>query len=320
MRRYTKFTSRVRSAARPNLYGTPRATCSATSPLTSSGSIAARCSPTRTTNPSARARRRRSTACAITAAMRASPFTSSAATDSTAFLRVGRLRVGQLHLGHEVGQRDLQHRFLAQRRQHLRDVAQERAARADHHHLGARELRVVVEQVGGAVEADRGLAGAGPSLHGEHAGQRRPDHLVLFQLDGGDDVEHHAGAGPLELGQERVTAAQAHVAELLGAGAEDVVGDRQHAARLHHEVTATDQTASCPRDALGRRARPPVCATRRPRGRRARPRRGGARCTSARRRSRRSGRTAGAAASRRAARSGGASRPRGRDPGSRRWP
>ena len=31
--------------------------------------------------------------------------------------------------------------------------------------------------------------------------------------------------------------------ELLGAGAEDVVGDRQHAPRLHHEVTATDETA-----------------------------------------------------------------------------
>ena len=46
------------------------------------------------------------------------------------------------------------------------DVAQERRARADDQHAGALQLAPVrVQQVCGAVQRDRGLAGAGPALH-----------------------------------------------------------------------------------------------------------------------------------------------------------
>ena len=92
-------------------------------------------------------------------------------------------------------------------------------------------------------------------------GERRADHLVLFELDGRDDVEHHAGARPLELGEQRVAATETDLAELCRAVAEHVVGDRQHAARFDHEVTAADQTArvagACLIEGFGDR-RPPL--------------------------------------------------------------
>ena len=50
------------------------------------------------------------------------------------------------------------------------DVAQERRVGADDQHAAAREpVAVGVEQVGGAVQRDRGLAGARPALHHQHA-------------------------------------------------------------------------------------------------------------------------------------------------------
>ena len=60
---------------------------------------------------------------------------------------------------------------LAERRQHLVDVAQEDPVRPDEQHAGARDaLAVGVEQERGAVQGDRGLAGARAALHDEHAG------------------------------------------------------------------------------------------------------------------------------------------------------
>ncbi len=95
---------------------------------------------------------------------------------------------------------------------------------------------MVVEEVRGAVEADRGLPGSRPPLYREHAGERRADDVVLLGLDRRDDVEHHARPAALELGEQRVPTTQADLARVVCVVAEHVVGDRQQAAPVHHEV------------------------------------------------------------------------------------
>ena len=65
-----------------------------------------------------------------------------------------------LGLGGDVGDGGLHHGLLAERGEHLRDVAQEGAAGAEHEHAVPAECRMVVEEEGGPVEADRRLAGA----------------------------------------------------------------------------------------------------------------------------------------------------------------
>lgn len=50
------------------------------------------------------------------------------------------------------------------------------------------------------MQPDRGLAAAGRALHADRLAQLAPHQHVLFGLDGGDDVPHRAGAGPLDLG------------------------------------------------------------------------------------------------------------------------
>ena len=77
--------------------------------------------------------------------------------------------------GDEVGEHRQLDAGLAERRQHLLDVAEEQPVGADHEHALALEREPVgVEEVGGAVQGHDGLAGAGAALHDEHAGQRRP--------------------------------------------------------------------------------------------------------------------------------------------------
>ena len=79
------------------------------------------------------------------------------------------------HVGHEVGQHGQLDAGLAERRQHLLDVAEEQPVGPDHQHALALEREAVrVEQVGGAVQGHHRLAGARAALHDEHAGQRRP--------------------------------------------------------------------------------------------------------------------------------------------------
>ena len=79
------------------------------------------------------------------------------------------------------------------------DVAQEHAVRADDEHTLVFEREPIrVEQVGGAVQRDDGLAGARTALHDEHAGKGRPDDLVLLGLDRRDDVAELAGARLLD--------------------------------------------------------------------------------------------------------------------------
>jgi hypothetical protein len=65
---------------------------------------------------------------------------------------------------------------------------------------------VRVEEVRGAVERDCGLAGARAARDHEDAGDLGPDGLVLFGLDGCDDVAHSAGAVAFERGEQRAFA------------------------------------------------------------------------------------------------------------------
>ena len=132
------------------------------------------------------------------------------ALDASSQRGVGRVAgAAPLDVGHEVGEHDLLDARLAERRQDALDVAEEHAVRADHEHALVLEREAMgVEQVGGAVQGDDGLAGAGAALDDEHAGLRRADDLVLLGLDRGDDVAERAGAAALERGEQRRVAAQ----------------------------------------------------------------------------------------------------------------
>ena len=102
---------------------------------------------------------------------------------------------------------------LAQRRQDVLDVAQEQGVGPDHEHALALEGEAVrIEKVGGPVQGHRRLARPRAALDDHDAGQRGADDLVLLPLDGGDDVAHVAGPGPLEGGQERAGAPELELA------------------------------------------------------------------------------------------------------------
>ena len=145
-----------------------------------------------------------------------------------------------LGLGGDVRDGGLHHGLLPERGQDLCDVAQEGAARTEHEDSVTAQVGVVVEEKGGTVESDRRLAGAGAALHGEQLVDGGTDDLVLLGLDGRDDVEHLAGPGPLELGQQRVSAPQAGGAGSLPAG-EQVVGHGHDGAAVHHDLATTGE-------------------------------------------------------------------------------
>src|SRR5262249_55723581 len=108
--------------------------------------------------------------------------------------RRGRLVAARPYAWEQVSQRAQQHAGLRQRRQYLRDVAQERRVPPDDEYAPRLQLLPVrVEQVGGAVQRDGGLAGAGSTLDDQYAGGVRPDDAVLLGLDRGDDVLHTPG-------------------------------------------------------------------------------------------------------------------------------
>ncbi len=105
--------------------------------------------------------------------------------------------------GVQLGDRGQQDVGLAQGGQHLLDVAQEGEVRADDQHAPARQpLAVGVEQVGGAVQGDDGLACARTPLHHQHAVEVAADDAVLLALDGGHDVAHAPGALLVQGGQQ----------------------------------------------------------------------------------------------------------------------
>jgi hypothetical protein len=92
---------------------------------------------------------------------------------------------------------------------------------------------VGVEQVRGPVQGHRGLAGARPALHHQHAGRRGPDDAVLLGLDGRDDVAHPAGAPSRDRSHER---------RLAGEPARAVRGRR--VAEVEHLVVDGDDLAA----------------------------------------------------------------------------
>ena len=91
------------------------------------------------------------------------------------------------------------------------------------------------QQVGGPVQGDRRLPGAGTSLHDEHLVHRGPDHEVLLGLDRGHDLAH--GTGPLgaDLGQHRVGDAAGDVRRV--GVVEVLVEVRRQLALVEHEAT-----------------------------------------------------------------------------------
>ena len=96
------------------------------------------------------------------------------------------------------------HGRLAQRGEHAPDVADEAGAGADDQYAAAGEAFAVgVEQVGDAVQRDRGLPGPRAALDDHDAGERQPDDRVLLGLDRRDDVAHRRPARRLQCGEQR---------------------------------------------------------------------------------------------------------------------
>lgn len=104
--------------------------------------------------------------------------------------------------------RGLPYAGLAEGGQHLRDVGEEGAVRPQDQQPAALDaLRERVEQVGGPVQPDGRLPGAGRALHTDGDGEVRPYEFVLVGLDGGGDVAHRADAGAFDLAREDAAAA-----------------------------------------------------------------------------------------------------------------
>ena len=123
---------------------------------------------------------------------------------SLARRRLGGLRAPRREARVELADRREQDAGLAERGQHLLDVAQERRVGPDDEHAALRELAAVgVEQVGRAVQRHGGLAGAGAALDDQDPVDPGADDPVLLGLDRRDDVAHAPGAPGGEGGQER---------------------------------------------------------------------------------------------------------------------
>jgi hypothetical protein len=144
--------------------------------------------------------------------------------------------------GQQPLQRGLARRGLAQRGQHLGDVAQEDGVGPDDQHtLDVEALPVLVEQERRPVQAHCGLAGPRAALHHQAGVERRPDDLVLLGGDGGDDVAHLARPAPLQLGQQRVgNAAVVGRVDAVGV-VEHLVEQVVEPAAGHHEAAAAGQ-------------------------------------------------------------------------------
>ncbi len=153
---------------------------------------------------------------------------------------VGALR---LDAGEEFAEGGEPDAGLAEGGQHLADVAEEGRVGADDEHGAAGQLLAVgVEEVGGAVQGDGGLAGARSALDDEDALVRGADDAVLLGLDGLHDVGHPAGAGGAERGEEDGVAVGVLVAGApLVAEVEDLVVQGGDGTPLGGEVAAAPQ-------------------------------------------------------------------------------
>ena len=92
------------------------------------------------------------------------------------------------------------------------------------------------------MQRHRRLACARPTLHDEHAGQRRADDLVLLRLDRGDDVAHPVGARRVEGGEQCAVAGECvgWRGPVEGVDVEHVVVDRGDVAAGGRDVPAAD--------------------------------------------------------------------------------
>ncbi len=137
----------------------------------------------------------------------------------------GAVGAGGVHAGEELTRSGQQYARLAEGREHPADVAEEGRARTDDQHPALGEqLPVGVQQVRGAVQRDRGLAGAGTALDDQHPAVRGADDPVLLGLDGAHDVVHPAGPGGVERGEQHGVRVRALVAGALRVGqVEDLV-------------------------------------------------------------------------------------------------
>src|SRR5205814_10149054 len=103
----------------------------------------------------------------------------------------------------QLRHRALLDRFLAERREDVRDVVHEGRVRPDDEYT-AEPLAVGVEEPGRAMQADCRLAGAGTALYDERTLRLGRDQPVLVRLDRRDDVAHPRIAPPVELLEQEV--------------------------------------------------------------------------------------------------------------------
>ena len=101
------------------------------------------------------------------------------------------------------------------------------------------------QEVRGAVQGDRGLAGAGAALHDQRLVDRRTDDDVLLGLDRGDDLAHRTRPGGADLGQHRIRDAGGDVGRvgvvemLVEVGGHLALGEREPPAE--HDAERIDR-------------------------------------------------------------------------------
>lgn len=146
--------------------------------------------------------------------------------------------------GEEFGLRGEQDTGLAERGQHLADVAQEgRVGAHDQDGALGEQLTVLVQQEGSSVQRHRRLAGTGTALDDEHTAVRGADDAVLLRLDGPHDVAHAAGAGGVHGGeQHRIAARVLETGALAVLDVEDLVVQLGDDAAVGGDVSAPAQT------------------------------------------------------------------------------
>ena len=96
------------------------------------------------------------------------------------------------------------HALLAKAGENVGDVGQVGLVRTDEQHAApaVTEARVGVEEVGGAVQSDDGLARTRTAVDDESAAGSRADDGVLVGLDGAEHVSHPGRPAAAQAGDE----------------------------------------------------------------------------------------------------------------------
>lgn len=154
--------------------------------------------------------------------------------------RAGRVRGAGVDTREELGLGGEHDAGLAERGQHLADVAQEgRVGADDQDRALGEQLTVLVQQERRPVQRDRRLSGTGTTLDDEDATVRSADDAVLLGLDGPHDVAHASGTGGAQRGEQHgVTAGVLEAGAFTVAQVEDLVVQLGHRAALGGEVSA----------------------------------------------------------------------------------